>query len=67
MWSNQQYIDYQKRNLMEAIKPIEKKIKEELNKEKPDTNTLNKLEESRIVAGLFTDVFGYNERFRNPW
>lgn len=67
MWSNQQYIDYQKRNLMEAIKSIEKKIKEEQNKEKPDTNTLNKLEESRIVAGLFTDVFGYNERFRNPW
>lgn len=67
MYNNYQFRDYYKRNLSEALKPINKEIEKEKSKENCDTHKLLKLEESKLFAGLFTDIFGYNERFKNPY
>ena len=67
MYNNFQYRDYYISNLKKALKPIDEEIKEEESKINPDNQKINKLKESQILAGLFSDAFGYNERFRNPW
>ena len=67
MYNNFQYRDYYIKNIKEAIKPINEEIKKEKMKPNSDSHKLLKLEESKLMAGLFTDAFGYNERFRNPW
>lgn len=61
------YNDEIQRRTIEASKKINDSIKE-----KKENGTLNKhdmlkLEEARIMEMAFSDVFGYNERFRNPW
>lgn len=50
-----------------AVEDINKKITEESEKMKPDTYRLNKMKEERYMPGLFSDVMGYYDRFRNPW
>jgi len=50
-----------------AVEDINKKIAEEAKKTKPDAHKLNKMKEERYMPGLFSDVMGYYDRFRNPW
>ena len=50
-----------------AVEDINKSIAEEMEKEKPDFHKINKLKESRYMPGLFSDVMGFYDRFRNPW
>lgn len=50
-----------------AVEDINKKITEESEKMKPDAYRLNKMKEERYMPGLFSDVMGYYDRFRNPW
>ena len=50
-----------------AVDDINKKIVEESGKAKPDAYKLNKMKEERYMPGLFSDVMGYYDRFRNPW
>ena len=50
-----------------AVEEVNKEISKEMKKEKPDAHRINKLEEARYMPGLFSDVMGYYERFRNPW
>ena len=50
-----------------AVEEVNKEISEEMKKETPDIHRINKLKEARYMPGLFSDVMGYYERFRNPW
>ena len=50
-----------------AVEDINNKISEESGKPKPDAYKLNKMKEERYMPGLFSDVMGYYDRFRNPW
>lgn len=67
MYNNYQFRDYFRKKITEGLKPINEKIEKEKNSKNCDKQKLNKLEESKLFVGLFTDAFGYNERFRNPW
>ena len=48
------------------VSPKGKLIKKS-GKAKPDAYKLNKMKEERYMPGLFSDVMGYYDRFRNPW
>lgn len=50
-----------------AVEEAGKKISEEMEKPNPDMYKINKINESRYMPGLFSDVFGYYDKFRNPW
>ncbi len=50
-----------------AVEEVNKKIAEESGKPNPDAHRLNKMKEERYMPGLFSDIMGYYERFRNPW
>ena len=50
-----------------AVEEMGKKLGEEKQKEKPNGMKLNKIREAMFMPGLFSDVMGYNDRFRNPW
>lgn len=67
MFNNQQYKDYYLQNLKRAIKPIDDEINKEKHSNTPNSYKIAKLEESKLLAGLFSDAFGTNERFGNPW
>ena len=50
-----------------AVEKATEEINKELEKPKPDMQRINKINESRYMPGLFDDVMGYYDRFRNPW
>ena len=50
-----------------AVENVNKEISKEMKKEHPDVHRINKLKEERYMPGLFSDVMGYYDRFRNPW
>jgi len=51
----------------EEVEEIEKKISEEKEKENSDKIKILKMEEAKIYQNLFSNVFGGQARFRNPW
>lgn len=51
----------------EEVDELEKKIQEEKVKENPDKIKILKMEEAKIYQNLFSNVFGGQCRFRNPW
>lgn len=53
--------------IRKAAEEMGKKLDEEKRKEKPDRMKMNKIREAMLMPGLFSDVMGYNDRFRNPW
>lgn len=50
-----------------AVEAANKEIAKELENPNPDMHKINKINESRYMPGLFSDVMGYYDRFRNPW
>jgi len=67
MYNNFAYRDIIKKQMKDSSKEINKLIDEEKKKDKPDSHKIAKLEEAKIMRILFSDGFGFNERFRNPW
>lgn len=61
------YQEYYTSKLKRYIDGIDKKIKEEIESGKPDTTRLAQLKQAKYMTPIFDDVFGINERFRNPW
>lgn len=53
--------------MRKAVEDINEKISKEEENLNPDVYKLNKLKEERYMPGLFSDVMGYYDRFRNPW
>jgi len=66
-------MDYMYNCIMERIaretaEEMEEKIKEEKSKENVDKHRLMRLEEQRLMGGLFSDAFlnGYS-KYCSPW
>jgi len=62
-----QYRDYYVSRLKNYTDSINNKIKEELEKDNPDITRLEQLKQAKYITPIFTDIYGINERFRNPW
>lgn len=61
------YSDKPSYSMRKAVEDINEKISKEEENLNPDAYKLNKLKEERYMPGLFSDVMGYYDRFRNPW
>ena len=61
------YSDKAPYEVRKAVEGINKEIEEELKEIRPDMYRINKLREEMYMPGLFSDVYGYYDRFRSPW
>lgn len=52
--------------LKEDIEKLRNEISEEKKKEKPDIHRIYRLEEQKLIQGLFNGDYNYS-RFRSPW
>ena len=64
---NLQYNDDYNRLVTECKEKMDKEIANEKKKEKVNRLKIMQLEQSKLLAPLFGDMFGYGERFRQPY
>lgn len=55
------------RTVQETIKNINKEIEEEKRNPEADKHRILKLEEQKLIAGLFQNDFGIYSKYKNPW
>ena len=61
------YQQYYTSKLKQYKDSIDEKIRKEIESGKPDKTRLAQLKQAKYMTPIFNDVFGLNERFRNPW
>ena len=61
------YQQYYTSKLKRYKEELDQKIREEIESGKPDITRLTQLKQAKYITPIFNDVFGTNERFRNPW